>query len=100
MDAIPDEMLGQFDIAGTLGDDFSTGLVCVFGAPDRVTATATGGSLVGLGSVLGLHTAMDLDHIEEESSSDTTNDAEAVSSRDERSLGEFHAGHQPSMVCR
>ena len=80
MDAIPDEMLGQFDIAGTLGDDFSTGLVCVFAAEDRVTATATGGSLVGLGSVLGLHTAMNLDHLEDEVSSAPKGDAEAVSS--------------------
>lgn len=80
MDAIPDEMLSQFDIAGTLGEDFSTGLVCVFGSEDRVTATATGGSLIGLGSVLGLHTAMSLDHLEEEISSEPTDEAEAVSS--------------------
>jgi hypothetical protein len=40
-----------------VGDGLSTGLVCVFAAPDRITASATGGSLLGLGSVLGLHGA-------------------------------------------
>jgi len=54
IDAIPAEMLGQFEFADALSDGLSQGLVCVFGEDDRITASATGGSLIGLASTLGM----------------------------------------------
>jgi hypothetical protein len=48
----------EFELAGALSDGLSTGLVCVFGADDRITASATGGSLLGISSVLGMATAI------------------------------------------
>jgi hypothetical protein len=53
-DAIPTEMLGQLQGAEALTDGLSSGLVCVFAEPQRVTASATGSSLVGLASTLGI----------------------------------------------
>jgi hypothetical protein len=47
-------MLGELEMADALSDDLSSGLVCVFGENDRITASATGGSLVGLASTLGM----------------------------------------------
>ena len=58
MNALPADLLEEFEIAGTLGDGLSTGLVCVFGGDDRITASATGGSLLGISSVLGMATAI------------------------------------------
>jgi hypothetical protein len=57
LDAIPDEMLGELEMLEAASDDLSSGLVCVFGEPDRITASATGGSLLGLGAALGLQGA-------------------------------------------
>ena len=51
---LPAEMIGEFEFADALSDDLSQGLVCIFGEDDRITASATGGSLVGLASTLGL----------------------------------------------
>ena len=51
--AVPDEVLGQLELADAIGDGLGKGLVCVFGEVDRVTVSATGGSLVGLASTLG-----------------------------------------------
>jgi hypothetical protein len=47
-------MLGELEFADALSDGLSMGLVCVFGENDRITASATGGSLVGLASTLGM----------------------------------------------
>jgi hypothetical protein len=58
MSAVPAELMEQFELAGAVGDGLSTGLVCVFGGDDRITISATGGSLLGIGSVLGLATAI------------------------------------------
>ena len=57
VDAVPAELLQEMELAGAVGDGLSTGLVCVLAGPDRITASATGGNLLGLGSVLGLHGA-------------------------------------------
>jgi len=54
LDAIPPEMLGELEFADALSDGLSQGLVCVFGEDDRITASATGGSLIGLASTLGM----------------------------------------------
>jgi hypothetical protein len=54
LDAIPPEALGHLEFVDALSDGLGQGLVCVFGEPDRITASATGGSLVGLASTLGL----------------------------------------------
>jgi ferric-dicitrate binding protein FerR (iron transport regulator) len=54
LDAIPPEMLGKLEFADALSDGLSQGLVCVFGEDDRITASATGGSLIGLASTLGM----------------------------------------------
>jgi hypothetical protein len=54
LDAIPPEALGDLEFADALSDGLEHGLVCVFGEADRITASATGGSLVGLASTLGL----------------------------------------------
>jgi len=54
LDAIPPEALGDLEFVDALSDGLAQGLVCVFGEPDRITASATGGSLVGLASTLGL----------------------------------------------
>jgi hypothetical protein len=66
LDAVPDEMLGELELLDAASDDLSTGLVCVFGETDRITASATGGSLLGLGAVLGMHTASFQDHASDE----------------------------------
>jgi hypothetical protein len=58
MSTVPAELMEQFELAGAVGDGLSTGLVCVFGGDDRITISATGGSLLGIGSVLGLATAI------------------------------------------
>jgi hypothetical protein len=47
-------MLGDLELAASLDDGLSQGLVCVFGEPERITASATGGSLVGVASTLGM----------------------------------------------
>ncbi|MGD9253590.1 MAG: hypothetical protein PVG92_06620, partial [Holophagae bacterium] len=57
LDAVPDEMLGELQMLDAASDDLGTGLVCIFGEADRITATATGGSLLGLGAILGMHGA-------------------------------------------
>jgi hypothetical protein len=54
IDAIPPEMLGELEFADALSDGLSQGLVCVFGEDDRLVASATGGSLIGLASTIGL----------------------------------------------
>lgn len=54
IDAIPPEMLGELEFADALSDGLSQGLVCVFGEDERITASATGGSLIGLASTLGM----------------------------------------------
>jgi hypothetical protein len=54
LDAVPPEALGDLEFADALSDGLDQGLVCVFGEADRITASATGGSLVGLASTLGL----------------------------------------------
>jgi hypothetical protein len=54
LDAVPPEVIGELELADALSDDLSQGLVCVFGGDDRITASATGGSLVGLASTLGM----------------------------------------------
>jgi hypothetical protein len=54
LDAVPPEMLGELEFAEALSDGLSQGLVCVFGESDRITASATGGSLIGLASTLGM----------------------------------------------
>ncbi|MCW8985221.1 MAG: hypothetical protein OQK55_07755, partial [Thermoanaerobaculales bacterium] len=54
IDAIPPEMLGKLEFADALSDGLSQGLVCVFGEKDRITASTTGGSLLGLASTLGM----------------------------------------------
>lgn len=66
LDAVPAEMLGDAEIIDSLSDELSKGLVCVFGESDRVRASATGGSLMGLGSMLGMHGAMQADTVIEE----------------------------------
>lgn len=57
VDAVPAELLQQLELAGAAGDGLGRGLVCVVAGADRITASATGGSLVGLGSMLGLSAA-------------------------------------------
>jgi len=52
--AVPEEMFDELGLAEGLADGLGKGLVCIFGEVDRVTASATGGSLVGLASTLGL----------------------------------------------
>lgn len=54
IDAIPAELLGDLQGAEAMAEGLSTGLVCVFAEPQRVTASATGSSLVGLASTLGM----------------------------------------------
>ena len=54
IDAVPPELIGELEFADALSDGLSEGLVCVFGAENRITASATGGSLVGLASTLGM----------------------------------------------
>jgi hypothetical protein len=54
LDAVPPEMIGELEFADALSDDLSQGLVCIFGEEDKITASATGGSLVGLASTLGM----------------------------------------------
>jgi hypothetical protein len=54
LDAIPPEAIGELEFADALSDGLDRGLVCVFGESDRITAAATGGSLVGLASTIGL----------------------------------------------
>ncbi len=54
IDAIPAEMLGELQGAEAITNGLSTGLVCVFAESQQVTASATGGSLVGLASTLGM----------------------------------------------
>ena len=54
IDAVPDEMFDELGLAEGLSDGLGKGLVCIFGGVDRVTTSATGGSLVGLASTLGL----------------------------------------------
>ncbi len=76
IDAIPPEMLGELEFADALSDGLSQGLVCVFGEDDRITASATGGSLIGLASTLGISgAAYAPQNVVEESE-----EAEAVSS--------------------
>lgn len=58
MNAVPADLLEEFELAGTLGDGLSAGLVCIFGGDDQITASATGGSLLGISSVLGMATAI------------------------------------------
>jgi len=67
MSAVPAEMLDEFDLSGAFADGLGTGLVCVFGGNDRITASATGGSLIGIGSVLGMAGAIHGDGSAQES---------------------------------
>lgn len=54
VDAVPPGLVEQLALAGAAGESLSAGLMCVFAGPDRITAATTGGSLIGLGSMLGL----------------------------------------------
>jgi hypothetical protein len=86
MNAVPADLIEQLEVAGTLGDGLSTGLVCVFGGGDRITASATGGSLLGIGSVLGMASAIHGETGAQTSADKTgegevTGDGNAVSSR-------------------
>ena len=76
LDAIPSEMLGKLEFADAMSDGLSQGLVCIFAEDDRITASATGGSLLGLASTIGMFGAdyAGQNVIEE------TEEAEAVSS--------------------
>jgi hypothetical protein len=76
IDAVPTEMLDQLGGAGGIGEGLSSGLICIFGESDRVIAGATGGSLVGLGALLGMHQALILPSASRESGT-----VEAVSSQ-------------------
>jgi len=58
VDAVPTEMLESIGFAEALTDGLSKGLVCVFAEEDRVRLSATGGSLLGLGSMIGMQQAM------------------------------------------
>ena len=55
--AIPVEMMAASGIGEILSDGLSKGLVCIFGEENRITVSATGGSLVGLVSALGMQGA-------------------------------------------
>jgi hypothetical protein len=76
LEAVPPEMIGELEFADALSDGLSQGLVCVFGGSDRITAAATGGSLVGLASTLGIAGA----EIAEKGIIEETDEREAVSS--------------------
>ena len=76
VDAVPTEMLDQLGGVGGLGEGLSSGLICIFGESDRVIAGATGGSLVGVGALLGMHQALILPSASEEAGT-----VEAVSSQ-------------------
>ena len=76
VDAVPSEMLSQFGGTVGFGEGMSSGLICIFGESDRVLAGATGGSLVGLGALLGMHQALILPD-----AADETESVEAVSSQ-------------------
>ena len=54
-------MIEEFGVSEVLQDGLSTGLVSVFGGEDRVTVSATGGSLLGLASTLGMQSARALE---------------------------------------
>ncbi len=86
MSAVPADLLEQFELAGAISDGLSTGVVCVFGGDDRITASATGGSLLGIGSVLGMATAIQDGagahaKIATITENEVTDDAKPVSSR-------------------
>jgi ferric-dicitrate binding protein FerR (iron transport regulator) len=76
VEAVPAEMLGELEFADALSDGLSRGLVCVFGETERIIASATGGSLVGLASTLGIAGASCAENIV----IDETDNPEAVSS--------------------
>jgi ferric-dicitrate binding protein FerR (iron transport regulator) len=76
LDAVPPEVIGELEFVDALSDDLSKGLVCVFGEDDRITASATGGSLVGLASTLGMTGAS----FAEKRHSEEVDTTEAVSS--------------------
>jgi len=67
MNAVPPEMLEEFDVSRAFGDGLGRGLVCIFGGEDRITASATGGSLLGIGSVFGMAGAIRGDGATQES---------------------------------
>ncbi|MEJ2188266.1 MAG: hypothetical protein P8Y93_02420, partial [Acidobacteriota bacterium] len=52
--AIPQDMWESVGVAEALTDGLSKGLVCVFAEDDRLQLSATGGSLLGMGSALAL----------------------------------------------
>jgi len=54
IEAVPEEMLDDVDLGDVLGGGAGRGLICVFASVDRVTVSATGGSLAGLASTLAL----------------------------------------------
>jgi ferric-dicitrate binding protein FerR (iron transport regulator) len=76
LDAVPPELIGELEFADALSDDLSKGLVCIFGEDDRITASATGGSLVGLASVFGMTGAA----LAEKNLIEEVSETEAVSS--------------------
>ncbi len=76
LEAVPPEMIGELEFADALSDGLSQGLVCIFGGTDRITAAATGGSLVGLASTLGMAGA----EIAEKTAIEEADKREAVSS--------------------
>jgi ferric-dicitrate binding protein FerR (iron transport regulator) len=76
LDAVPPEMLGQLEFADAMSDSLSQGLVCLFAEDDRITASATGGSLVGLASVFGMTSRA----LAEKSLTEEVEETEAVSS--------------------
>ncbi|MEJ2189753.1 MAG: hypothetical protein P8Y93_10140, partial [Acidobacteriota bacterium] len=75
---IPQEMWENIGVAEALTDGLSKGLVCVFAEDDRLQLSATGGSLLGMGSVLALPMAA----AEEMKSQADQPGAEPVSSTD------------------
>lgn len=86
MSAVPAELTAQFGLAGAVGDGLSTGLVCVFGGDDRITVSATGGSLLGITSVLGMAGAIQegsqgIADVDTPGKGEVTGDGNAVSSR-------------------
>ncbi len=80
-DAVPDELLAGYGIAGALADGgLGSGLVCVFADSDRLSLSATGGGLPLVGSLLGLATAGEAPSGAETSAAAPAAPAAAVSS--------------------
>jgi hypothetical protein len=66
LETVPPEMLGQLEFMSAMSEELASGLVCAFGEPQRITASATGGGLIGLGSMLALPNALQGDELADE----------------------------------